>query len=51
MTIRNNGSPEEMAKEFVRNRQARIKNNKSSPNGTSSLLSYLHEQRRETRTH
>ena len=51
MTEKEKVPPEEIAKAFVRNRQAHIKKNKPDQNGTSSLLYYLHKQRRETKTH
>lgn len=47
MTVKDKVSPEEKAKEYVRNRQRRIKKNKPNQDGTSSLLKYLREQRKE----
>ena len=51
MTDKDKAPPKDIAKEFVRNRQAHIKKNKPNQNGTSSLLNHLHKQKRETRTH
>ncbi|MCA1010650.1 hypothetical protein [Halobacillus halophilus] len=44
------GSLEEKAEELVRRRQIRIKKNQPNQDGSSSLLRYLRQHKKDTKT-